>query len=113
MIVNLKQSIMDDENHMREVEKYLNPKVLFIDDFLKVKTTPADINYIYKIINSRYLQQKPFIISTEKTLKEILDFDEAVGSRIMEMAKENIVIFGEDTCNYRLKKFGTPGFPVG
>lgn len=103
MIVNLKQSVMDEENHMREMEKYLNPPVLFIDDFLKGKSTTADLNYIYRIINTRYLQQKPIIISTEKSIKEILYFDEAVGSRIIEMAGENVVVFEENSYNHRLR----------
>lgn len=103
MIVNLKQSIMDEENHMREMEKYINPRVLFVDDFLKGKTTSTDLNYIYRIINTRYLQEKPLIISTEKSLEEILDFDEAVGSRIIEMAGENVVVFGKSSNNHRLR----------
>ena len=50
MMMGLKQSVMDEENFMREMDKYLNPSVLFIDDFLKGKITPADLNYIYRII---------------------------------------------------------------
>ena len=103
MMMGLKQSVMDEENFMREMDKYLNPSVLFIDDFLKGKTTPADLNYIYRIINSRYLKNKPLIISTEKTVDEILSWDEAVGSRIVEMAGENIVVFDRNSSNYRLK----------
>ncbi|WP_455539114.1 ATP-binding protein [Terrisporobacter sp.] len=103
MIISLKQSVMDEENHMREMEKYVNPRVIFIDDFLKGKTTSTDLNYIYRIVNSRYLQQKPMIISTEKSIRQILDFDEAVGSRIVEMAGENVVCFDGSSENYRLK----------
>ena len=54
--------------------------------------------------NNRYLKQKPLIISTEKSLEEILDFDEAVGSRIIEMEGENVVLFGKDSNNHRLIK---------
>ena len=103
MMVNLKQSINDEENHMREMEKYTNPSVLFMDDFLKGKATPADLSYIYRIINTRYLQEKPMIISTEKSVEEILDFDEAVGSRIVEMAGENVVVFDANSDNHRLR----------
>lgn len=103
MIVSLKQSILDEENHMREMEKYLSPSVLFIDDFLKGKTTSTDLSYIYRIVNTRYLKQKPMIISTEKSVGEILDFDEAVGSRILEMAGENVVYFDENSENHRLR----------
>lgn len=103
MIVSLKQSIMDEENHLREMEKYLSPRVLFLDDFLKGKTTETDLSYIYRIVNTRYLQQKPMIISTEKSVREILYFDEAVGSRLMEMAGENVVSFDDSSENHRLR----------
>lgn len=106
MMMSFKQSVMDEENFIREMDKYLNPRVLFIDDFLKGKTTSADLNYIYRIINSRYLKGKPVIISTEKTVKDILGWDEAVGSRLVEMAGENIIIFDEKSSNYKLKRRG-------
>ena len=103
MIISLKQSVMDELNHLKEMEKLLNPRVLFIDDFLKGKTTDSDLNYIYRIINSRYLSNKQLIISTEKSMEEILSWDEAVGSRLVEMAGENIIYFDENSLNYRLK----------
>lgn len=105
MMVNLKQSVMDEENHMREMEKYLNPKVLFIDDFLKGKTTLADLNYIYRIINTRYIKGNHLIISTEKSIKEILLWDEAIGSRLVEMADKNIINFDVNSKNHRLKNY--------
>lgn len=43
------------------------------------------------------------IISTEKSVEEILDFDEAVGSRIVEMAGENVVVFDANSDNHRLR----------
>ena len=43
------------------------------------------------------------IISTEKSVEEILDFDEAVGSRIVEMARENVVVFDGNSDNHRLR----------
>ncbi len=104
MIMSLKQSVMDEENFIREMDKYINPRVLFIDDFLKGKTTPTDINYIYRIVNSRYLKSKPLIISSEKTIEDILGWDEAIGSRLVEMAGENIINFDKNTSNYRLRK---------
>lgn len=103
MMINLKQAVMDEENYIREEAKYTNPSVLFLDDFLKGNPTPADLKYIYKIINQRYLQGKPMIISTEKMPKEIIAWDEAVGSRIIEMTKGNIVLFNKGSINYRLK----------
>ena len=104
MLTNLKQVSMNEEEFIRELEKYINPRVLFLDDFLKGQPTEADRKYIYKVINTRYLKGKPMIISTEKSLKEILMFDEAVGSRIVEMAQNNIITFPRGIeNNYRLR----------
>ena len=105
MIMSLKQSVMDEENFMREMEHYLNPSVLFIDDFLKGKITSADLNYIYRIINSRYLKNKPLIISTEKSIESIISWDEAVGSRLVEMSQGNIINFNQNSENYRMMKY--------
>ena len=104
MLTNLKQVSMNEEEFIRELEKYINPRVLFLDDFLKGEVTSADRKYIYKVINTRYLKGKPMIISTEKSLKEILMWDEAVGSRIVEMAQNNIITFPRGIeNNYRLR----------
>lgn len=104
MLTNLKQVINEEEEFIRELEKYINPRVLFLDDFLKGQPTEADRKYIYKVINTRYLKGKPMIISTEKSIKEILMFDEAVGSRIVEMCQNNIITFPRGIeNNYRLR----------
>lgn len=104
MVTNLKQVGMNEEEYIREMEKYINPPILFLDDFLKGEVTQADLKHIYKVINTRYLKGKPIIISTEKSIKEILMFDEAVGSRIVEMAQNNIITFPRGIeNNYRLR----------
>lgn len=104
MLTDLKQTSMDETDYIRTLEKYINPRVLFLDDFLKGEPTVADRKYIYKVINTRYLKGKPIIISTEKSIKEILMFDEAVGSRIVEMAQNNIITFPRGIeNNYRLR----------
>lgn len=104
MLTDLKQTSMDETDYIRTLEKYINPRVLFLDDFLKGQPTEADRKYIYKVINTRYLKGKPIIISTEKSIKEILEFDEAVGSRIVEMAQNNIITFPRGIeNNYRLR----------
>lgn len=103
MLINLKQSVMDEENYIREESKYTEPRVLFLDDFLKGNPTDADLKYIYKVINTRYLKSMPMIISTEKSINQIISWDEAVGSRIVEMCKGNIVTFDSNCSNYRLK----------
>ena len=87
----------------REMSKYKNPRVLFLDDFLKGKPTDADLKYIFEIVNERYLKKKPFIISTEMSMKQIISWDEAVGSRLVEMSQGNIIEFGSNVQNHRLQ----------
>lgn len=100
----LKQLITDDYNYNMELNKYKTAKVLFIDDLLKGKTTEADVNLLYEIINYRYLNKLPLIISTEKTRSDLIDFDEAIASRIIEMCGQNIIELEGKELNYRLFK---------
>lgn len=100
----LKQLITNDYDYNTELTKYKTAKVLFIDDLLKGKTTEADVNLLYEIINYRYLNKLPLIISTEKTRSELIDFDEAIASRIIEMCGENIIELEGQELNYRLFK---------
>lgn len=82
-----------------------NTGLLFIDDFFRRIPTETDKAKIFDIINFRYLNNKPCILSSEKTLFEILSIDEAIGSRIFEKAKNfNIEIEKGFSKNYRLSK---------
>ena len=104
-VTDLKQ-LLGHENktlYKDKIYRLQNARVLFIDDLLKGKVTESDINIMYEIINYRYLQKKPVIISTEKTIEELLDFDEAIGSRLIEMSKGYIIIFDNSVPNYRLR----------
>lgn len=98
----LKQLITDDYNYNMELNKFKKARVLFIDDMLKGKVTDADINLLYEIVNYRYLNKLPLIVSTEKTREELIEFDEAIASRIIEMSKKNIIELKGKELNYRL-----------
>lgn len=89
------------------IDKYKEIDVLYIDDFFKVQagTEPSssDIRIAFEILNSRLLQSKKTIISSEFSLKELLDFDEATISRINEKAKPYVLNIEKDRAkNYRL-----------
>lgn len=104
-VTELKQLLGHENKQLYKDKMYRlqNARVLFIDDLLKGKVTESDINIIYEIINYRYLQRKPVIISTEKTIEELLAFDEAIGSRLIEMSKGYIITFDSSVPNYRLR----------
>lgn len=101
-IMELKQNIMDKDEYSTSINRLKNVDVLFIDDLFKGKYNESDINIMYELINYRYLKRLPVIISTEKTQRQLLDVDEALGSRIIEMCKGFIVEFKE-SGNYRLR----------
>ena len=58
---------------------------------------------MFEIVNYRYLNNLPLIISTEFTVDRLLDFDEAIGSRIFEMSKNYLVEIEGKENNYRLR----------
>lgn len=101
-IVQLKQNAMDEEEYQRQMNKYKAARVLLIDDLFKGKTTDSDNNIMFEIINYRYLKAAPMIISSELNTIQLLEKDEAVGSRIIEMCKGNIIEFEGVNLNHRL-----------
>ena len=103
LIMSLKQCCMDVINYNKEMDKYKNCTVLFIDDLLKGQTSETDRKYIYEIVNYRYMTEKPIIVSTEKSLDELMNYDAAIASRIIEMCKKNIVEF-KNVPNRRLQR---------
>lgn len=101
-ITQLKQLITNEESYQREINKYKSAKVLLIDDLYKGKITESDHNIMFEIINYRYLKGLPIIISSEKTALQFLDYDEATGSRIIEMCKGRLIEFEGIELNHRL-----------
>ena len=104
-IIRLKQNRMDKEYYNRLISKYKRAKVLLIDDLFKGSVTDSDKSIIFEIIDYRYFNQKPLIISSEKTCEELLYIDEAIGSRIIEMSNGYIVENKGAKSNYRLLKY--------
>ena len=105
-MTSLKSKVMDTDAYSKEIEKYKTAQVLFIDDFLKGKITESDINIVYEIINYRYNNNLPIIVSTEKNLDDLINFDEAIASRIIEMCHGYIIVFSGKELNYRLYRGG-------
>jgi DNA replication protein DnaC len=93
------------------IEYYKNVEVLYIDDLFKCgknfgdeiqKPSGGDINIAFEIINSRVAQKKKTIISSESTLLELFDIDEAIAGRIKQMCGEYCISISRgDGKNYR------------
>lgn len=101
-VTKIKQTIVDDDAYDREMSRYMGARVLFIDDLLKGRITEADVNIMYEIVNHRYMNGMPIIISTERLAEGLLEFDEATGSRIIEMCRGNIIELRGKELNHRL-----------
>ncbi|MEC2214107.1 ATP-binding protein [Bacillus velezensis] len=83
--------------------------VLFIDDLFKpVKGEPRatdwQVEQIQSVVNYRYLNHKPLLISSELDTAALLDIDEALGSRIHQMCRNYTVTIKGDRMqlNHRL-----------
>lgn len=103
---------MDSSAQVEALKKLQIVPILFIDDLFKAgraadgscNPTAADINIAFDIINYRYTQKLPTIISTERTPAELVEIDEAAGGRIVEMAQGNTyLIEKKQGRNYRLR----------
>lgn len=80
---------------------------LYIDDLFKGAISNGvmatqDQQLVFDIINSRYVNRLPTIVSSEFPLGTILEADEAIGSRLAEMLKPYIYTVS-DAVNRRLK----------
>ena len=87
VITGIKQNIMDEVYYHRVMGKYKNARVLLIDDLFKGKVTESDINIMFELLNFRYFNKLPVIVSCEMDVNRILSVDEAIGSRLVEMCK--------------------------
>lgn len=102
------KAYMNSDKYDERIKEFCSVKVLYIDDFLKVgrneEPTTADIGVAFEILNNRYISHDLItVISTERSIEELLDIDSALGSRIYERSKGFILrVDGEDK-NWRLK----------
>lgn len=111
-IVKLKGCIGEPEQYEAMMTEYKSVAVLYIDDLFKTgkgsdgakqRPTAADINIAFEILNYRYNDPKLLtVISSECTIDDILDVDEATGGRIFEKAKA-FSLKPDKAKNYRLR----------
>lgn len=103
--------LRDDFDLLEEkLERMKNIDVLFIDDLfkpvkLKPRATEWQIEQMYAVINYRYLNHLPILVSCELTVDELIDVDEALGTRIYQMCEDFTVVIKGDRklLNHRLE----------
>ena len=108
----LKGLSLESEKRLKIMNDLQTVHILFMDDLFKVgkssdgstNPTAADVSIAFEILNYRYVNRLVTIISTEKTPQDLVDIDEATGSRILEMAEEHTFSIKKDRKrNYRLR----------
>lgn len=106
---NLKAIKLNEEEYEKAINRLKTTPVLYIDDFFKTQdgraVTAADVNIAFEILNYRYNNKGMItIISSEKSLHDLIDIDEALGSRIYQKCGKYKLTIGRDANkNYRLR----------
>lgn len=105
----IKGAALDSQERKRLVEPLLSADVLYLDDLLKTanghRPTDADVELAFDLLNGRYLRKAITILSTEWSVRDLLDLDGALGSRIFEMTTNGerfLEIGPEKGRNWRL-----------
>ena len=109
------KALANEKEYDDIIEPLKNAEVLYIDDFFKSENntppTNADIKLANEIFNYRYNKARignlrlKTIISSERTLSQLICYDEAIAGRIVEMCGEYIKVLKANVINYRLRQY--------
>jgi len=96
--------------YLTNIEPLKKAEILYIDDLFKSEEgatpTEADIKLAHEILNYRYINRHLVtIISSELFIDDLIDIDQAIGSRVYEMSKPDFKVqigFSREK-NYRLR----------
>lgn len=107
--INRLKTFTEPEERDALLKAYKAADVLYVDDFLKCgrneQPTKADLDIALEIIMARYNQPgKLTILSMERSVEELLDLDEALGSRVFERSKGHYLRFTGTDKNWRLRR---------
>lgn len=108
-IVGIKANVTDESVYGRIMGKLKTIPVLYIDDLFKTAAgtnpTAADVKIAFEIFNARYNDRKLItVISSERSIGDLLAIDEAVGSRIYQRTKKYCLCISKDRKkNYRMR----------
>lgn len=102
-MMELKQNAINDKYKYEEkMHQLTTARVLVIDDLFKGKVTDTEVGYIFQIVNQRYLNGLPFVLSSEKMPSDLMSIDEAIASRLIEQAKGRVAILNDERLNHRI-----------
>ena len=107
------KAVVNTPEYTEKLDALKRVKVLYIDDFFKarrdqygrVNPTDSDAGIAFELLNHRYNDRDLLtIISSELTLEEIADIDEATAGRIAQKSKGYCLTVAADRSkNYRLR----------
>lgn len=107
LATKLNQLVSDDPYEYESLlDEVSDIEVLYLDDFFKIMPSDAEKDKAFKIINARYNAALAnagaiTIISSEKSLEQIIDIDAAIGTRLRQMAGKYVLTITGDK-NWRL-----------
>ena len=113
VIKELKGNANNQDNYEKLMSRYQMAEVLVIDDLFKDKVkngrivadlSDVDIKHIYPLLNYRYYNSLPTVISSECTPEILINLDEALGGRILERCITRIVFKGNE-YDFRIREF--------
>lgn len=115
-ITKIKSVVNNSEEYGKVINELKTAEVLYIDDLFKMgkdangnvqKPTVSDVNIAFEIINYRYNNKSLVtIISSERTIQDLIEIDEALGGRVSEMTVPQGYYIGvkyDKSKNYRTK----------
>ena len=106
------RALANDPDFDAMLWQYTDIDILYIDDLFKqqghreIRVSDAEAKVLFEILNTRYIQNKATIISTEWYLEsELMPLDDGTFSRVYERSKKYTVSIerGGDK-NYRIRK---------
>lgn len=106
-----KLMINDEYAYEKKLEELSKIEVLYLDDFIRRTYTEAEIRFAFKIINNRYMAtlgggKLLTLISSQKTIFELMSVDGAIASRICELGVQYVTSIDEDANkNWRMKLY--------
>ena len=99
------QSAINTPEFEKMMYRFRNCEYLVIDELFKSKPSESELKIMYEIIDHRAAKGKSMIITSEKTLNDLMDIDEALLGRIYQSCHDDnnicVIVGGQ---NYRLIK---------
>lgn len=95
----------EDESSFEVIERYKHVSILLIDDLFRDNVHKESVEWMYQILNYRYDNKLPTIITTNNNILEIESINAPIHGRMFERTQHGIywVHFEKDkTTNYRL-----------